>query len=110
MPLAEAGETKGLSVDEVIGSLEAALAPLARGKKDWTKESLAGLAAHVVETHHACVTCEIARLNELAAKGVNRHGDTRDELPVNSVEAGGIPRQRASVHAINCRTKVRYLA
>ena len=82
VPLAEACATKGLNLDEVIGSLDAALAPLAPGEKDWTKESLAILAAHIVETHHAYVTREIPRLNELAAKVVNRHGDTREELPV----------------------------
>ena len=82
VPLAEACATKGLNVDEVIGSLEAALAPLAPGEKDWTKESLASLAAHIVDTHHAYVTREVPRLNELAAKVVNRHGDTRQELPV----------------------------
>ena len=82
VPLAEACATKGLNVVEVIGSLEAALAPLAPGEKDWTKESLASLATHIVETHHAYVTREIPRLNELAAKVVNRHGDTREELPV----------------------------
>lgn len=82
VPLAEACATKGLSVDEVIGSLEAVIAPLAPGEKDWTKEALASLTAHIVEVHHAYVTRETPRLNELAAKVVNRHGDTRAELAV----------------------------
>lgn len=82
MPLAEACETKGLNVDDVIASLEAVTAPSAPGEKDWAKESLAGLAAFIVDTHHAYVSREVPRLNELAGKVVGRHGDTRQELAV----------------------------
>lgn len=81
IPLADACAAKGLNVDEVIASLEAAMAPLASGEKDWAKESLASLAAHIVDTHHAFVSREVPRLNELSAKVVSRHGDTREELP-----------------------------
>ena len=81
VPLAEACATKGLNVDDVIASLEAATTPSAHGEKDWAKEPLASLAAHIVDTHHAYVTREVPRLNELAAKVVSRHGDTRAELP-----------------------------
>ena len=81
VPLADACAAKGLNVDEVIASLEAATAPLAPGQKDWAKESLASLAAHIVDTHHAYVTHEVPRLNELAGKVVSRHGNTREELP-----------------------------
>jgi regulator of cell morphogenesis and NO signaling len=82
VPLAEACATKGLNVDDVIASLEAATAPLAPGEKDWARESLATLATHIVDTHHAYVSREIPRLNELAAKVVSRHGDTLQELNV----------------------------
>ena len=81
MPLAEACATKGLNADDVIASLEAAAAPSAPGGKNWAKESLASLSAYIVDTHHAYVTREVPRLNELAAKVVGRHGDTREELP-----------------------------
>ncbi len=81
VPLADACAAKGLNVDEVIASLEAATASLAPGEKDWAKESLASLAAHIVDTHHAYVSREVPRLNELADKVVSRHGDTRQELP-----------------------------
>lgn len=80
VPLAEACAAKGLNVDDVIASLEATSAPSISRDKDWAKESLADLAAHIVDTHHAYVTREVPRLNELAAKVVNRHGDTRREL------------------------------
>lgn len=82
VPLAEACKTKGLNVDDVIASLEAANAPSAPGERDWIKEPLASLAAYIVDTHHAYVNREVPRLNELAGKVVSRHGDTRQELPV----------------------------
>lgn len=81
VPLAEACANKGLNVDDVIASLEAATTPSAPGEKDWAKEPLSSLAAYIVDTHHAYVTREVPRLNELAAKVVSRHGDTREELP-----------------------------
>jgi regulator of cell morphogenesis and NO signaling len=81
VPLAEACANKGLNVDDVIASLEAASTPSTPGEKDWAKEPLASLAAYIVNTHHAYVTREMPRLNELAAKVVSRHGDTREELP-----------------------------
>lgn len=81
VPLAEACANKGLNVDEVLASLEATASPSDTGEKDWSRESLAGLAAYIVDTHHAYVTREVPRLNALAAKVVSRHGDSREELP-----------------------------
>lgn len=82
VPLSQACETKGLSVDDVLASVEAAIAPLQPGQKDWRRESLTDLATHIVETHHAYVVRETPRLNQLAARVVSRHGDTRAELPI----------------------------
>ena len=79
VPLAEACAAKGVNIDEVIASLESAV-PAVPGEKDWAKESLADLATYIVNTHHAYVNREVPRLNELAAKVVGRHGDTRSEL------------------------------
>ena len=80
VPLAEACANKGLDLDEVIASLEAASVASLPGENDWGKESLGDLAKHIVNTHHSYVNREIPRLNELAAKVVSRHGDTREEL------------------------------
>jgi regulator of cell morphogenesis and NO signaling len=66
VPLADACAAKGLNVNEVIESLDAATAPLASEEKNWVTESLAHLAAHIVDTHHAYVSQEVPRLNELA--------------------------------------------
>jgi regulator of cell morphogenesis and NO signaling len=81
VPLSEACATKGLNIDNVMASLEAATTPSASDEKDWAKESLANLATYIVNTHHAYVIREVPRLNELAEKVVSRHGDTREELP-----------------------------
>jgi regulator of cell morphogenesis and NO signaling len=81
VPLAEACAAKGLNVDDVVASLQTAAVLPVSGERDWTNESLTILAAHIVDTHHAYVNREVPRLNELAAKVVSRHGDTRVELP-----------------------------
>ncbi len=80
-PLAEACEAKNLSVDAVIAALEKGSANGAPATEDWTAQSLGSLAAHIVNTHHAYVRRELPRLAELAAKVVNRHGETKLELP-----------------------------
>ena len=80
-PLAEACEAKNLSVDAVIAALEKGNVNDAPATEDWSQKSLSSLAAHIVNTHHAYVRRELPRLAELAAKVVNRHGDTKPELP-----------------------------
>lgn len=80
MSLAEACAKKNLNVDDVSASLEALTGTFTSEETDWTKESLANLASHIVKTHHAYVNREVPRLNELAGKVVNRHGDTSPEL------------------------------
>lgn len=81
VPLAEACAARNLDLDEVIASLGSSASAAAPGEKDWARETLANLSAHIVNTHHAYITREMPRLNELAAKVVSRHGDTRAELP-----------------------------
>lgn len=80
VPLAEACAARNLDLDEVVASLEAVTAPQTPGTRDWAEEPLAGLAAHIVDTHHAYVNREVPRLNQLATEVVSRHGDTRKEL------------------------------
>jgi regulator of cell morphogenesis and NO signaling len=79
-PLAEACEARNISVDSVITALEKG-AGYPAPTEDWSAQSLGLLAAHIVNTHHAYVRKELPRLAELAAKVVNRHGDTKPELP-----------------------------
>ena len=80
-PLAEACAAKNISVDTVIAALESGSEGEAILSEDWTAKSLGSLVAHIVNTHHAYVRRELPRLAELAGKVVNRHGDTRLELP-----------------------------
>jgi regulator of cell morphogenesis and NO signaling len=81
VPLAEACAAKGVSLEEVIASLDEVAGTSQPGEKNWAKEPLADLAAYIVGKHHAYVNQEMPRLNQLAARVVNRHGDTRAELP-----------------------------
>lgn len=82
MPLDEACAKKNIEVGQVAALLEKAAQGPAPAAEDWTGKPLAGLAAHIVDTHHAYVKRELPRLHELAAKVVNRHGATHAELPV----------------------------
>jgi regulator of cell morphogenesis and NO signaling len=80
-PLAEACAEKNLSLDSVIAALEqGSLAPVSV-EQNWAAKPLTALVAHIVDTHHAYVRRELPRLAELAQKVVNRHGDTKPELP-----------------------------
>ena len=81
MPLTEACANRNLNLDEVLASLEGAAGLPLPQAPDWSREPLSRLAAHIVETHHAYIRRELPRLDELAAKVVRRHGDTRQELP-----------------------------
>lgn len=89
-PLAEACASRKLSFDTVVAALEHANITEEPGQHDWTKESLTSLAEYIVNTHHAYVRREIPRLQELAHKVVNRHGDTKPELPQIQATVGQI--------------------
>jgi regulator of cell morphogenesis and NO signaling len=80
-PLAEACAAKNIALDDVITALENGSASSAPLSEDWNAQSLGALAAHIVNAHHAYVRRELPRLAELAGKVVNRHGDTKPELP-----------------------------
>lgn len=81
-PLADACAAKSIAVDEVIAALEHAMQTQSEQGADWAAASLAALATHIVNTHHAYVHRELPRLQQLAGRVVNRHGDTRPELPI----------------------------
>jgi regulator of cell morphogenesis and NO signaling len=80
--LEEACAAAKLSVDEVIDSLELA-EQAARAKqenRDWQKEPLADLVAHIMNKHHKYTREEIARLGPLFDKVVSVHGKNHSEL------------------------------
>ena len=80
-PLAEACEAKNISLEAVLAALENGSANATPAVEDWNTKPLSSLAAHIVNTHHVYVRRELPRLAELASKVVNRHGDTKPELP-----------------------------
>jgi regulator of cell morphogenesis and NO signaling len=81
-PLTEACESKNIAVEEVIAALERAGAEPAPQTENWAGKPLADLINHIVSTHHAYVYQEVPRLAQLAARVVERHGDTKPELPI----------------------------
>jgi regulator of cell morphogenesis and NO signaling len=80
-PLAEACATRSIPVEEVIRALENTTDTRGEKPRDWVTQPLGQLAAHIVDVHHAYVRRELPRLEELAAKVVRRHGESRSELP-----------------------------
>jgi len=82
IPLDEACAKKHLAIGEVVEELEKASKEPVPQADEWASASLSDLATHIVNTHHAYVNRELPRLAELAKKVVNRHGDTRLELPL----------------------------
>jgi len=78
-PLAEACNTAGLQVEEVLKALETAR-PSAVSEYDLPSGSLAELIDHIVRTHHKFTRDEIARLQALLEKVCSVHGERHPEL------------------------------
>lgn len=79
-PLTEACAARNIVVDEVIAALERAVQTPEPKGDDWNSQPLSALARHIVQTHHAYIARETPRLQQLAARVVSRHGDTKPEL------------------------------
>src|SRR5215469_1623857 len=79
-PLSEACAAGNIVVDDVIAALEQAAQTAQPQGNDWTSQPLATLSRHIVQTHHAYIARETPRLQQLAERVVNRHGDTKPEL------------------------------
>ncbi len=80
--LEEACGKSGLSVEQVLDSLELAEAQSAAPgvNRDWIDAPLADLIAHIIETHHKYTREEIARLTPLLDKVCSVHGKNHPEL------------------------------
>lgn len=79
-PIEEACSTKGIAVDQVLAALEAAVSGKEAPANDWTTRSLTELSEHIVVAHHEYCRRELPRLKALAARVVQRHGDSHKEL------------------------------
>jgi regulator of cell morphogenesis and NO signaling len=79
MPLQDACERVGKTLGEFATALEkeTALEPVSR---DWSSQSLTGIANGIVESYHGYTRAELAALKPLAAKVLSVHGERRPEL------------------------------
>ena len=81
--LEEACRTANLPMDDVLDSLEMAeqSARAVQEDRNWPRELLADLVAHINSTHHKYTREEIARLGPLFDKVCSVHGKNHPELP-----------------------------
>jgi len=78
--LEQACRAANVSIDQVLQSLEAAASQPAGKDRDWQKEPLSELIAHINATHHKFVRQETARLAPLFDKVCGVHGNNHPEL------------------------------
>lgn len=80
--LEQACHTANLPIGQVLDSLEAArlASQPSGGDRDWQREPLADLVAHITNTHHKFTREEIARLTPLLEKVCSVHGQNHPEL------------------------------
>lgn len=80
-PLGEACAATNLNVDEVLKSLETALAePVRPSDRELRAGSLAELISHVVRTHHVYVRAHVPEIRTLLEKVYAKHGTSHPEL------------------------------
>lgn len=80
-PLEEACAAANLRLDDVLKSLEAALAtPVKPAERELRAGSLAELISHIVKTHHVHVRREIPEIERLLEKVYTKHGANHPEL------------------------------
>jgi len=79
--LADACTAAGVSVDEVLDSLNASLESVSTSAaRDWQALSQTELITHIVDKHHAFTREELVRLEALLAKVAGVHGKNHPEL------------------------------
>jgi regulator of cell morphogenesis and NO signaling len=79
--LEEACRKDAIPLEAVLAKIAEALAVRpAKEDAQWMSSSLAELADHIVEQHHAYARRELVRLSALAEKVFARHGDRHPEL------------------------------
>jgi regulator of cell morphogenesis and NO signaling len=73
-PLAQACAEKGISVDEVLSSLQSTAEKQGETKTGMEHAALSEVIRHIVETHHAFIRAELPRLDFMAHKVAGKHG------------------------------------
>ncbi|HUM06841.1 MAG TPA: iron-sulfur cluster repair di-iron protein [Terriglobales bacterium] len=80
-PLEEVCASANLDIEDVLKSLENALAaPAAKSAKELQSGSLAELITHIEQTHHVFVRQEIPQIEKLLEKVHGKHGANHPEL------------------------------
>lgn len=80
--LEQACRAANLPIDQVLDSLTLAesATQAAQTNRDWQKESLSDLIAHIISAHHFFTSTEVARLGPLFDKVCSVHGKNHPEL------------------------------
>lgn len=78
LSLRQACQAAGLDAGAVLAQLERAQAP--QEEAQWAPGQAAGLIRHIMDTHHAFTRAELARLETVLGRLVERHGEARPEL------------------------------
>jgi len=80
--LEAACQAANVALDQAVDALEMAeiAARAGREEKDWARQSLSDLIAHIKNTHHKYTREEIARLVPLSEKVRSAHGKNHPEL------------------------------
>jgi regulator of cell morphogenesis and NO signaling len=79
--LADACTAAGVSVDQVLDSLNASVESVSTSAaRDWQALSQTELITHIVDKHHAFTREELVRLEALLAKVSGVHGENHPEL------------------------------
>jgi regulator of cell morphogenesis and NO signaling len=81
-PITEACRAAGVTVEEVVESLEniEATSQALGGSKDWRGASLASLIAYIHDKHHVFTREELGRIEPLLSKVCSVYGEKRPEL------------------------------
>ena len=79
--LIDAAESNGLEVQHVLKRLEAYAEPTELDEQqDWRHATMAELADHIEQTHHAYARAALARLEELAPRVIDAQAEAHPEL------------------------------
>jgi len=79
-PLTDACAAVGKRVEDFVAELVRTAAVPDAAMRDWSADTLAGMAANIVTTYHSYTREELQTLAPLAAKVLSVHGERRPEL------------------------------
>lgn len=80
VPLHVAVAGAGLSMDDVVGELNAAISGRGDGDLDWSTMDIPAIITRITDVHHAALRDDLPRLAALVEKVARVHGDSHPEL------------------------------